>query len=71
MVEAGQGDEGDVIVVESAGQRKRKKKEKWEKKRKKQIVRKLTNGATYWSCGLNSEGVKFFSLTAHKERKLD
>lgn len=31
VVEAGQGDEGDVIVVESAGQRNRKK-EKWEKR---------------------------------------
>lgn len=42
VVEAGQGDEGDVIVVESAGQRKREKKKNGGKKRKnKTIVRKL------------------------------
>ena len=37
VVEAGQGDEGDVVVVEGAGQRNRERGKRGEK-----IVRKIT-----------------------------
>lgn len=39
VVEAGQGDEGDVVVVEGAGRRHRERKKG--ERREKQIVRKI------------------------------
>ena len=48
MVEAGQGDEGDVVVVEGAGQRRGKNKEE---RREKNRLLEYGSSATFWSGG--------------------
>ncbi len=66
VVEAGQGDEGDVVVVEGAGQRNSERKKG--RKEKNRLLDKEDPGATYWSGGFNCDAsqIKFYPESRFK-----